>query len=113
MPSSDLFDSVAVLAEGITTGYDALGRPTTAEAPERAAMCRISAPTAADLEAGRDGKHVVEAVLFFPLGAVVKQADRIEVDGRRAEMVAPAVTVKAPTGIGYVRVPVRWVSDPA
>jgi hypothetical protein len=111
MPSPFLFDSVALLTGSIAAGVDALGRPMRAEAPERTSPCRVSRPSAADLESGRDGKHVIEAVLFLPLGATVVESDRIEVDGRCAAMVAPAVTVSAPSGLGYVRVPVRWVSD--
>jgi hypothetical protein len=111
MPSTFLFDSTAVLAESVAVGVDALGRPMKAEAPERTSPCRVSRPSAADLDSGRDGKHVVEAVLFLPLGVTVAESDRIEVDGRLAEMVAPCLTVSAPSGLGYVRVPVRWVSD--
>ena len=111
MPSRFLFDSVATLAEGVTVDYDALGRPVVAEAPERTYRCRVSSPTAADLDAGRDGKHVIEAVLFFPLGAVVQEADRIVVNEKTAQMVAPAVLMRAPSGMSYLKVPVRWVAD--
>lgn len=111
MPTGTMFDSVATLSESVPAGTDPLGRPIRAHAPDRQVPCRISRPTASDLESGRDGKHVVEAVLFFPADVRIAESDRLEVNGKVAQLVAPAVDVSAPTGVAYVRAPVRWVRD--
>lgn len=107
-----LFDSTAHIATTVTDGYDELGRPYRIEGEPVAVPCRVSGPMAADIDAGRDGKTVIDAVLFFPAGTVICESDRIEVNGKAATQAKPAVEVSSPSGIRYTRLAIRWVSDP-